>query len=1819
MRQRPSALLGCRRRVLAGVVAVLLLLVLPIPSAAAQDSVPAESGPSESEIEQARLSGSVHSSLPELWPNLWRAANLGTLRLECPQTVVEGDLISCFVHEYSLIGRIWLTVIRLEDIYRLPVPNVTATASSSSVPSEQLSGRFVSPGFSVESNKRWWVFVDTVDDDSCDPQPYSLEVSMAGLGQSAVATVTVLDDGDASAPGESGAQCVAPVPIEVLDASASEDDGSAVFTVRATGAAPTDGVRVDYALAPGSASAGTDYSDVSGTLTIPAGARHATISVPLTNDTTAESDESFSLTLSNPMGVLLSDASATATITDDDGTATPAPPPPAVCSDVVLVGSVRDVFDITQSGFAGDHHAFVDVDVTCPDAGSPAGLPIAMSVIEGPQASLGASTYCLVQTGTRTVTAAAASAAGCETFAVSRPLGNREGGRSTHLLQIPDASVGQTHQLLVWVDADRDQTHDRGEPYQYITADFRGRSVGGSTLIDFDLPDNFEASLVTPFSDRVSRAGQYTTLRLSLKTRTDEVIGHTLGGPVYRKDPVVGAPVSVSMLAGPSRTAEVTCSTPPTADAPSPGYSDACMSDSLGHVDVRFRVPSGGVSALRGQQDTLRVWLDDDRDGRYDFETVDENQRIVTPEPSTTVGVPVAKTVSYVAMGDSYSAGENGRTSFPGFVGEYRQGVGLADTKCRRWDRAYPEVLRRSLLRSGDLSIRVEYVTFACVSARPQNVYDALDPHGTNTDSRSIRTQGPTAGAVQEPRQALSLARTDSRSVDLVTMTIGGNDVSFAAILGDCVTPFYQNNDTTCDESDVVDCAIAANEGHLTECTTPLSYDGVFETVEERVVDVLAHVREIAPQASVMLLGYPYLTPVMELCGGLTRDQIESLNSRYEALQTHASQALFEQVRRAYEKELSDLGLSDPCQDRLEAYLETFHDCADLDAREVAFALGSGWADNFGSDAAGQFAPGVVKIDPGEALFLRRGADDLNAALQNAASRAGVHFVDVVGGVESSLHPTGFVGHDQCSGEPWLNGFVADDVEDNGANGKSFHPTVAGHVGYAEILWDYIRNAIRDPEVGLNEAGLPVNPDPQDDEDAAAAAGSGHSGRSAEDDSSQGAADDGAETGDAEEDTDFSWGVLAVKRAAAVSGCGAAFVSSAEKVKLTAGGFGANSTVSFVGRAASAGDATLTNPTIPDATADANGRVEVSWAVPAAPAASVDAAPRGYLFQASSEDGDETRHAFMTAPLLAYPGTAPCATADTASTTLGQSVQVRVLGNDTAPTGGSLNAASVRVRPAEGGTFAVDSSTGVVTFTPDGGFWGSVETSYVVFDSWGVGLAADLTVTVDAGCTITGTARTVLIEGTDGDDVICVPDRDDWQAFHVIDAKGGVDVILGGAGTEWIYGGAGDDVIWGNGGDDRIVAGAGLDTIHGGAGTDSIYSVDTADTIVDDSYELVVSPSVVVPQSGPAAEDDWAWAEASQTIEIDVLGNDSDPNEDLVSGSLRITVPPTLGAAVVSETADDRRVVSYRAPAAAGSDSFSYEVCDSLGNCATARATVTVGAVCTITGTEGDDVLWGTPGDDVICGLGGDDVIHGQGGNDVLIGGPGNDNIAGGQGNDVLIGGAGKDYGSGGRGDDTIWGGDGDDALYGDDGNDTVWGGDGSDNLSGNDGDDRISAGAGDDIVWGYDGNDRIWGGPGADRIWGGMGNDTLFGGSGHDALRGGVGDDVLWGGPGNDTLEGAAGTDTLHGGAGNDRIDGGDANDVLWGGPGDDILWGKNHNDELHGGAGADTLRGGLGDDRLWGGTGNDDLNGNSGTDHLDGGDGGDSCRRAATTAGCE
>ena len=112
--------------------------------------------------------------------------------------------------------------------------------------------------------------------------------------------------------------------LYVRGTTVDEDAGTVNFTVSVLPAA-TGAVTVQVATSDGTANAGSDYTSVSQTVTIPAGSTTATVPVPVLNDTVQESDETFMMTLSNPSSNvnLASTQSADTTITDDDASTVP--------------------------------------------------------------------------------------------------------------------------------------------------------------------------------------------------------------------------------------------------------------------------------------------------------------------------------------------------------------------------------------------------------------------------------------------------------------------------------------------------------------------------------------------------------------------------------------------------------------------------------------------------------------------------------------------------------------------------------------------------------------------------------------------------------------------------------------------------------------------------------------------------------------------------------------------------------------------------------------------------------------------------------------------------------------------------------------------------------------------------------------------------------------------------------------------------------------------------------------------------------------------------------------------------------------------------------------------------------------------------------------------------------------------------------------------------------------------------------------------------------------------------------------------------------
>jgi parallel beta-helix repeat protein len=113
----------------------------------------------------------------------------------------------------------------------------------------------------------------------------------------------------------------APLPtLAIADASVAEGNGGTAplsFTVTLSAAA-AQSVTVAYATANGTATAPSDYTAASGTITFTPGATTRSVVVPVVGDTTLEPDEAFTVSLSSPSGATVADGQATGTIQNDD-------------------------------------------------------------------------------------------------------------------------------------------------------------------------------------------------------------------------------------------------------------------------------------------------------------------------------------------------------------------------------------------------------------------------------------------------------------------------------------------------------------------------------------------------------------------------------------------------------------------------------------------------------------------------------------------------------------------------------------------------------------------------------------------------------------------------------------------------------------------------------------------------------------------------------------------------------------------------------------------------------------------------------------------------------------------------------------------------------------------------------------------------------------------------------------------------------------------------------------------------------------------------------------------------------------------------------------------------------------------------------------------------------------------------------------------------------------------------------------------------------------------------------------------------------------
>ena len=144
------------------------------------------------------------------------------------------------------------------------------------------------------------------------------------------------------------ARVAGPPAISVSDATVREADG-AVLAFHVTLSHPSSRtVTVSYTTADSTATAGSDYTASTGSLTFNAGDTSQTVEVTVLTDSDEEDEETLTMTLSSASQATLADATGTGTIENGESTGTQEDPPAE--DPVVLVTATFSNMPATHDG-----------------------------------------------------------------------------------------------------------------------------------------------------------------------------------------------------------------------------------------------------------------------------------------------------------------------------------------------------------------------------------------------------------------------------------------------------------------------------------------------------------------------------------------------------------------------------------------------------------------------------------------------------------------------------------------------------------------------------------------------------------------------------------------------------------------------------------------------------------------------------------------------------------------------------------------------------------------------------------------------------------------------------------------------------------------------------------------------------------------------------------------------------------------------------------------------------------------------------------------------------------------------------------------------------------------------------------------------------------------------------------------------------------------------------------------------------------------------------------------------------------------------------
>ena len=196
---------------------------------------------------------------------------------------------------------------------------------------------------------------------------------------------------------------------------------------------------------------------------------------------------------------------------------------------------------------------------------------------------------------------------------------------------------------------------------------------------------------------------------------------------------------------------------------------------------------------------------------------------------------------AYVALGDSYSSGEGAGELENPFNYGYLSETDAENPKnrCHRSKNAYPWLIAKQFGLLGDESQNLDFSFRACSGAVTSDLFTANKSFEANPADRNQN----------EPAQVDAIGA----ETDLVTLTIGGNDANFSAMIKSCLAPRAFRQSDCKDQAD----ATIRNYRALAAPVGGVSLLQTYQRIRLRM----------SPGASFVVFGYPDFTPFGDGCG----------------------------------------------------------------------------------------------------------------------------------------------------------------------------------------------------------------------------------------------------------------------------------------------------------------------------------------------------------------------------------------------------------------------------------------------------------------------------------------------------------------------------------------------------------------------------------------------------------------------------------------------------------------------------------------------------------------------------------------------------------------------------------------------------------------------------------------------------------------------------------------------------------------------------------------------------------------------------------------